>query len=365
MAVSVGKTFSVSPAADGLLYTGLLPTTALSIAVSDLGPGESVSFTPPPVGAGINGISWQGATAYWSDIAGGEFSFMSKAQQFNNPNHWIYSESADAWRQTGPLAADNGHIWMHSHDAATGDYYYMDYNGDFRYVRIMNRSVEAGQGATNSPWQQTSTAPFELRSSDNIVGDLGWHPNLYGPGDGGLLVWAFSGGTFAYQLSAWRKQTDTWELNGSLVGAGENNAGSGRYLPGWDRFLIASGRSRELFLMEAGSGAALAANPSGFEVPPVRVGAETTQHGKLVVDPRNQSNLLLLGAQTSQVWTNTTGGTTAGWQLAPFTHPFLSLPNDTSIDAGSWTCGDVPKYGVVWGMGRGGSTRDSILWRPG
>jgi hypothetical protein len=258
MAIAIGKTFSSNPAADGLLYTEQLAVTALSSAVSGLGAGDSVSFTPPPEGAGIFGISWQGATAYWSDIAEGEFSFMSKAQGGTaTPNHWIYSESDDAWRQTGPLAADNGHIWMHSHDAATGDYYYMDYNGDFRYVRIMNRSIEAGQGVTNSPWQQTSTAPFELRSSDNIIGDLGWHPNLYGPGDGGLLVWAFSAGSFAYQLAAWRKQTGIWELHDDLVGAGANNAGSGKYLPGWDRFLIASGRSRELFLMEAGSGAVL------------------------------------------------------------------------------------------------------------
>jgi len=343
-----------------------LGASELSNAVAGLKEGHWVAFMGPPKAVGNYGISWQGTTAFW-DAKHNEFQFMAKMQGGVPPQHWIYSEATHTWRSTlkkGPR--EPGHLWCRSFDPTTGDYYYMTAQQKINYVRIMQRAVEAGQGVKNNPWKTTSKPEFKLRTSHDE--EIGYHPNLFGPGDGGLIFFGAS------RLSAWRKKTDTWEIVISKYRKGDYrtyNAGCGKYLPGYDR-LVLGGRGKRFLLFNAGKDGELNAERPRVEKAPIMVLGSTSGYlkkglwGKLIVHPSNDKCLIILGPMPDyKVWTNVTGGTGEGWVEEKYTHPFTTknIPM-TGGDWGAWTCGSVSTHGVVWGLAYDGKVSKSVLWKP-
>lgn len=355
--MAVSNTFSVSVVS--------AVTSTLGVAANALSAGQYTTFLGPPTAVGQFGISWQAATAFW-DVTNREFQFMGKAQSGGAASHWIYSESLHAWRYTtlSLVPGQTGHVWNISLDRDTGDYYYLDFPLS-QFIRRMVRSVEAGQGSTNSPWTVTSTPAFDIRDGSAETG-IGFHPNLYGAGDGGVILWGVG------DMAAWRKSTDTWtEMQhyggGSYWGSG--GSGSGCYIPGLDKLLVGTGSAKQNFLVvSAGSGGALATNTPPLVAAPIKVFGSTTASlpwGKLVLHPSNSSKVLILeaGPKSSglRVWSSIDAGTS--WTLESFSHPFHSLPW-TGDDAGAWTCGAVPEYGVIWGLAYNGTTTQGMLWKP-
>ena len=344
--------------------------TKLSEAVAPLKAGQWVAFEGPPKAIGYYGISWQAATAF-GDAQNREFHFMAKMQGGGAASHWIYAETTHTWRSTMENLSISlkghalpGHIWCRSFDPTTGDYYYMDATMSSNFVRYMRRSVEAGQGSKNSPWTTTSKPEFTARFGHHE--EIGYHPNLFGPGDGGLVL---CGGS---RLSVWRKKTDTWEiLMDKCLGDYRMQAGGGQYLPGFDR-LILGGYGKKFMLVDAGKDGKVATEKPKIEEAPIRVFGGTSGHlknepwGKLIVHPNDDKRLMILGPMPDyKVWTNAKGGTAEGWVEEAYTHPFTTenVPM-TGGDWGAWTCGTVSTRGVLWAMAYDGKTSKSILWKP-
>lgn len=373
-AVTVGRFPRAVPASE----------TALEAAANALSSGQSASFTGPPTAISSFGISWQNKTAYW-DRYRNEFHFMAKSQNGGPAKHFIYAESSHSWRATTldlvpDELAQTGHIWNVTFDHLRGDYYYLDFP-QTEYVRYMDRLIEDGDGTTNNPWQTTSApSTFTLRSQNGEAG-VAFHPNLFGQGDPGLIVWC---GT---RLAAWRRADNSWTLMDSYGGSASDywavqNCTS-VYIPGLDKLVFGTGKRSSDFrtkfmVVSAGSGGALATNqppmvdaaqltPDSTHPPPVvsRTSAGLPW-GKMVLDPADDSRVLILEAGPKQsglrVWSSDDAAST--WSLEAYTHPFHDLPW-TGDDAGAWTLGCCDTYGVLWGMAYDGSTSQSILWSPG
>lgn len=339
-------------------------TGSLSEAANALGTGQFTTFTGPPTAIGRYGISWQHVSAYW-DAFRNEFHFMAKAQGGGSASHWIYSESDGVWRATtrNLVPGQAGHIWNVSFDHDRGDYYYFDFPHT-NYVRRMDRGIEAGQGGANSPWKMTSSPGYDMRSQ-NGEGAIGFHPNLYGQGDGGLIVWC---GT---KLQAWRRRTNTWDLMHSF-GSGPywgNQRGGSVYVPGLDVLMLGTGiRHQNFMAVSAGSNGSLSSMQPPLRSAPIPQEGSINNAlpwGKTVIHPADRTRVLLLEAGPKRsglrVWATRDGG--QSWSIESYTHPFHNLPW-TDNDAGHWTVGSVPSYDILWGMAYDGNRSESILWKP-
>lgn len=350
-----------------------LEKSKLAQKTAGLKPGQWVEFDGPPKSIGSYGISWQGTTGFW-DAKRREFQFMGKGQGGMKATHWIYSEADHAWRGTlkglifgGGKRALPGHVWSRSFDATTGDYYFMDCINRSKFFRFMTRETEAGKGSESKPWKESSKPEFRFHVSHTE--EIGFHPNLYGKGDGGVIVWGGLG------IAAWRKKTNTWQsimkyASGNYHGSTD---GCGQYLPGFDRLVMGTGSGKRRFmLIDAGKDGKLAEGKPRLEKSPIFICGKTSgmlkkaPWGKLVVHPSNDKGLVILGPMPDyKVWTNTTGGTADGWKVAKHKHPFTkeNLPM-TGGDWGAWTCGSVSTHGVIWAMAYDGKTSKSVLWKP-
>jgi hypothetical protein len=350
-------------------HCGAFSGSALAEAASRLSPGEWVAFKAPPA-VGPFGISWQNRTGFW-DSSRHEFHFMAKAQSGGAASHWIYSEATDSWRSTGSDVSPGqaGHIWVvtFDHTDDPGDYYYLDFDAS-DFIRYMDRSVEAGIGNSSHPWRKTSSASFSVQNgSSRPSTSIGYHPNLFGSEDPGILVFGVT------TLSAWRKSTNSW-LSLATYGSSSSQYFNRRsapsvYIPGYDRLIMGTGvaNTQECLLLDAGSGGEVATGSLEFEGAPTRIVGTASQSNdsQLSIDPRDDSTVILLESSGDRVWTNATGGTEDGWRLEPFAHPFWqNLPVNPN-DYGSWTCGAIPEYGIMWGLASYADGGGSILWRPG
>lgn len=355
-------------------------TSVLKDAADALGPGDWVEdpITWNPLNSTFD-ISWQNRTAYWDDEHR-EIHYMAKAQGGGAARHFIYDEETDTWRATSLDVADDklGHIWITAFDHTDdpGDYYYLEQDpGTFsgpenttRTVRHMDRSVEAGQGTTNSPWSLLDDATFQVwNTSDTPATGIGYHPNLMGPGRPGLFCYDVIG--FAW----WDKLNNTWTegANFSLGNVyGDRNGSVSLYVPGHDILLFGSGKrdgqnwTQQGIVIPAGYGANPDATPDLVNLPiSVETGlAEDAAH--MLIDPRDSRVIMLLErGNLSRVWTSDDAG--ANWTLESFTHPFWdNLPVDTD-DAGSWTPCSIPRYGVILGMASNVGSGGTMMWRPG
>lgn len=347
-----------------LALSSILVASELSVKAKSIKNGEWALFIGPPKEIGAYGISWQAATGFW-DTKNQEFQFMAKMQGGGAAQHWIYSEERNEWRATlEPILKQPGHIWARSFDYETGDYYFMDGISSSSFLRVMRRSIEGGEGMVNDPWKETKKSEIKIRLSNEP--DIGYHPNLFGKGDGGIVYWD------AGQISVWRKKTDTWEvLMKCRYGSDYHNTGrgAGQYLPGYDLLVLGTGKKGNFMIFEAGSSGQVFSREPKLEKSPIKVVGGTNDHlpwAKLVVHPGDDKTLLLLGPGPDfKVWSNDKGGAESGWIEETWSHPFTpeNLPM-TGGDWGAWTCGSVFTHGVIWGLAYDGKITKSILWKP-
>jgi hypothetical protein len=121
-----------------------------------------------------------------------------------------------------------------------------------------------------------------------------------------------------------------------------------------------------LTLIPGGYGATL--DPAPRQVPaPFSVGTGNSNNAAhLLIDPRDDSTVMLLERGGGRVWTNP-DIRTQPFRLESFTHPFW---DNLHIDGmpGRWTPCSIPRYGVVMGLSSYGADAtgfERILWRPG
>lgn len=346
---------------------GAVPVdTQLAAAAAALSPGEGVSTVDGSLFAELSNsdqastldVQWQTVSLFHDPIHR-ELQYMGKpaSGQSLEHRHYIFDEATNVWRTTGTgLFPGTGHIWTASFDSVAGDYYFHRWSDDD--IRVMTRATEG--------WSETapSLSPLQLGGSNaGPACALAWHPNLFGPDDGGLVSYG------QFRILAWRKATNTWSELASYSDGSPYHAhqgGQGVYLPGFDRVVMGTGNEdgAPLVGVAAGSGG-VPGSVSNLGAPPIGVfgGGGDSNHGMFVVHPADSSRLLMLeDLGEHRVWSSLDGGET--WTLASYNHPFHSLLSN--IDDGQWTIGSIPLYRVVIALtsGHGGGGPQVALWRP-
>lgn len=317
--------------------------TALANAARGLtaGTGASsyVTFNKKPSFLGSESLTWVTAVLYY-DANLNQVQITAKQASNVAYEHYVYNESTDQWgSNTNGGQVSFGHMWNTAFDWNTGTYYYLFYStGElFRY--------RPGVG-----WDQRATMLTQV-SGEALPGGLGWHPNLYGTGDGGLV--SIRGTT----TQAWRASTNgPWVYLQTGVSAGGYNGGSGAYDSVNDKVWVGTGQYPRAVIVSAGSGGSVGSVASGAYPVSVYGGSEGDSTGKVIPHPYTAGKLLCLHNLNNTVWASTNSG--ASWS-SHSTHPFVT-------GNGQWTCGPIPRegteYGVIWGMAS--RTSMSILWKP-
>lgn len=186
-------------------------------------------------------------------------------------------------------------------------------------------------------------------STDAIQGHfngLAWHPDLYGPGDGGVVVQEVD------RLHLWRKANNRTEtVRTERVGA---NAGDGIYFAALGKTV--TGRERHVLVAAHADG-----KPRvewGGEPPIPTGGLSELYHlpfGVMVQHPADPAQLLLLERQGDfRVWSTRDG---IAWVQRNHRHPFQ--------DQATYVLVSLPAYQVIWAVGsqRDSRLRLSKLWK--
>lgn len=351
------------------------PSGPLNLAdsASALNPG---TWSLDPISWNANStrwdISWQNRTAFWDDTHG-ELHYMGKPQAsaggLVRQAHWIYSDDSDSWRQTSTTVAPDhlGHVWgvTFDHLDDPGDYYFIENDPEpdmERSLRVMDRSVENGAGEANSPWTQLAQSPFDLWSpnqSNIYQPGIGYHPNLLGPGRPGIYGVAVEQHVFFDKVNQEWGRTNVPNSNPYRT----RHFCPSVYVPGRDILLFGDGAADNSQYMIIRAGDIDNAAPA-IRRGPITIRGNTGNHGKLLIDPRNDGVIMILEAIGGRVWTSDDAG--ESWTLESYDHPFWnSNPYKLSADAGSWTCASIPRYGCVIAMSSYEGAGGSMLWRPG
>lgn len=312
------------------------PLTALATAAAALSAGETATFTAAPEYS--NDLHWQSNWFFDETNQRGHLLYKAPGGT-THYRHAIYDATADEW--TGPtdfLLNTLGHIWgSTAFDPATGDLYQQTYGSKFarRWT------------AANQSWDFTTSAFAFSNTATFPYGSLIWHPNLYGTGDGGLIL---DCGYGSQPILGWRKSTDTWSIlvAGPTGTAGRN--GVGTYFPSAD-VAITGGNDNA-----ASVGTLVSAGPSteAGDTFPLRTCSDsfgTSAYASIMVHPNNSAKLLLLqnGANGAGCYHSTDG---VAWTQAD-DHPLQD-------SEGGIFC-SIPSLGVIWFIGR---SSQSVLWKP-
>ena len=234
----------------------------------------------------------------------------------------------------------------------------------------------------NGQWTVSSTASsFGLDDlylgTTGILPGLGWHPNCFGAGQGGVIVRG-QGINAAY-----RPSDDTWHLINTITDpdlTGLTNGGASIYFDDDDTILIGTGHfdiGQPAYMMKFNAGAngnvdtnpvkinQQYQDPASSTIPPFIIGhAASTNYGHIMKDPLDSTNLVIMERDDPwRYWRSTNKG--ESWSLAG-NHPAHS-PN--MVQYGSDTIAyfvPISIYGAIWvvhAYGNGG-IGESFIWKP-
>lgn len=321
---------------------------ALHEACAALQPGQSVNF---PAGAqsafGEASLAWQ--TAFYHDDINGLVHLMGKPANADRAwEHQYYTISTGKWTVVGTGMWNNsGHIYGNlTMDFTTGDLF-------------ISRATQGSDNPRRLRWYKRLQGTWDIApvsrdiytgAMENHANGIGFHPNLYGPGDGGA-IWNEQA-----RVHFWRKSTDAVESVGYTYGTYGEKEGVNVYWPAKDVVLVGGSSGGALLRITPNS------KPGGTPVltnmgkPPVSAGGHSylnkTGFASLHVHPGNPNKLLLLETNGQRVWTSTDG---SSWTQTG-THPFNRMPRVVCSLRGGLGC--------FWAIGRDSSGHFSILWKP-
>ena len=363
-----GRSFAAKPcppSIDGASATTPCPATGGNLAevTAALSPGQSAQFTANTLQR-MNDIQWQVQTI-WYDDTRAELQYMGKpaTSQSKNYSHYIYNEATDTWSTSGQsLFPGTGHIWNATFDPVNGDYWFHRYNHNVMWW--FDRSAGA-----NGTWKTTvsQTSPALNDGGPNFAA-MGWHPNLFGPGNPGIFIWA------ALRFFAFDLASGTFSvLNPSNFSKGDpygnRSTGQALYLSATDQLICFAqdsddGGGHPALLVDAGAGNSSNIFADGLvsltATPPIQVFGGRANHGHVVAHPDNANRLLLLDEKgSSRIWESSDSG--SSWQLKDYSHPFQAMD---AWSSGEYTVGTIPRYGVIIGMTSNSSGGETVLWKP-
>ena len=263
-----------------------------------------------------------------------------------------YDELTNAWDVGIPLwgqGSETGHIYdANAYDVARGEHYQQ------RHRSATIRRWAPGYALTQ--WDDLSIdfSPVSaVIGSDGTIcssGEAGqaFHPNLFGPGDGGLVITAMRG------IFAWRRSTGACvPLTTYSYGSATPDTPCVEYVAGLNAVLVSLANDNRTWRVDAG--------PSITEVAgaPIPIGCRASGNcARTVDDPLGRGF----------AWCLEVNGSARVWQwdgdsfnLQAYTHPIAGAQSGNQA---ACVIAAVRPYGVIWALERINNTLRSRLWKP-
>jgi hypothetical protein len=333
-------------------------SSALATAIAALSAGQSATFSGGTgSGIGINQFEWQARFHY--DAVNGVCQAMGKdaAGQTNTWIHRTYNIATNSWSTpnfSGWGGNGTGHVYDNfTFDPATGDCYIV--------AGIGTNELQKYTRATNT-WSTVLSNVFQPGPPAGYIDPINgvcWHPNLFGTGDGGVVMTAGTNGNdagFVY----WRKSTGARTQVNTSIDAG-NQQGCGVFFANINKAIMGgqsstSGGSNTANHVLITPNVAAGGTPTAASVgtPPIKTGGDShlaSNFGSVHQHPGDPTRMLLLERIGSgrRVWQSTDGD---AWTLKAYTHPF-------SITSGI-TIASLYPLGALWAI----NASTSVLWKP-
>lgn len=319
----------------------------LAKACAAIAAGESANFALGGQTEFDNAdLAWQ--TNFHHDDRHGLIHLMGKPANANRSwHHQQYNIADNKWTVVARGMWNNfGHIHgSFTIDHATGDLF--QWRGGMDSARNDHYRRAGWWKYETKMWGYVPVDIFDGTLASHPNGGA-FHPNLYGNGDGGLIL-----GQAAYTLF-WRKRNDAVENIPHERNAYGPTMGVGVYWPAKDVALMGGSRG----------GALLQVSPNGGRTPTVRslgvppIGLAGDSHitgrnfGSLHVHPANPDKLLIVETIGPRAWTSTNG---TDWTQID-NHPFTEMPRVICSLRGG--------LGALWCIARSRQRHASVLWKP-
>jgi hypothetical protein len=356
---------------DGSALLGtVLGLCALSLADGEWKDWEAATDPAPKHPAWKNSFQAQQTTAafYLSEDTASGFFVGKPASGQSNGHFWTgyqYDQLTDTWTiafdtDFGGEGGSTGHIWNHAYDRWKGDYYWGS-NGGLNRWDYTNQQIIRYANPTESGQKA----------------GYGFHPNLFGPGQAGLVIRALSRyWRFNIATEVYSQMTPFWGTSGGTPQVNNSNGADGIYFSSNDTICMGSGRdqyspfddSLQMHRIVGGSSFAqisASIHGGGLHNSGGAAGPSATSC-KVVEHPGVADRLLQMATADNRVWYSDDFGDS--WTLSAHTHPFGNLGDgavwNPSVGQNQWTCGSYPLLGIVWGLYSLSGGGDSIVWRP-
>lgn len=336
---------------------------ALKAGESAAGPGDDDGLSGLGTGAGSVRQTIQWGNVFFYDherrvahMIGKDASAGSgDGARSNN----VYDATTGTWHTSGRFHIDGnvetGHLYeSFAYDPKERALYIGRWNQTYLQKWVFGSDPESGWTTTEeygSHWMpnSTPTAP-----------PLAWHPNLFGLGDGGLVILRNVNESTDMELLAWRKSTGTFHSIPGTQHKCTNNPqlGACRYVRSGD-YVIGTSATGNTYKVPAGYDGSLGTAVQ-IENPPIpcRYSSGGTV-GILIDDPTGLgAPYILEKAGNNRVWRYDEAEDE--WTLQSYTHPFPR--GSTSSDA-QWYVASCFPLGVFWCVNQTGTPR-TLLWRP-
>jgi len=329
-------------------------STAIENVAASLSPGQSTSLGDTGLSSdALFTIQW--ANRFHYDHSRGRAHLLGKnaSSQGGERSHCIYDAASNKWQYAIYGGSETGHIYeSFIYDPKTGTPYHGMWSTGATPLRYWT------EGSRLDSWSTTSTAPWNFSSTNATNPVLGWHPNLFGEGDGGVLAIRLVSGS-TVELVAWRRSNNTWSrVEGSSHSAsgGSPQYGAIEYIRGAG-YAIATFATGNTYIIRAGSGGRIA-TPERISNPPIQCRHTGTGNiGILIDDPSGgPAPYILEKGGSNRVWRYEGGQ----WRQRNYTHP---LPAGGVTSNTNWVVASVYPLGVFWGRDNRSSS-PSIIWRP-
>ena len=292
-------------------------------------------------------LAWQ--TDFYHDPANERIHLLGKPHYSNTGwTHQYFDLRINAWVPvTSGISSWNqyGHIYGGTaFDEASGDLYQnISLNGADTSRRVHHFRHSSQSWDSRAP----TNSPISTGSLNSTWNGLAWHPNLYGSGDGGLVI----GQPAAFFF--WRKSTDTVDRANHPINTYGGKEAAAIYWPAKDAVIIGGSGGNLAMVTSNGS-----STPTVTKLPPppVRTAGESSLgsgFGSIHVHPGNPNKIMIVESVGQRTWTSTNGST---WTRVS-DHPFDFTPRVVcSLKAG---------LGCLWAVGRDTQPKSySRLWRP-
>jgi hypothetical protein len=267
--------------------------------------------------------------------------------------HAWYNESTNQWVSENCAFNSPGHIYdCIGYDHSTGIGYIVPGGGSgddklWKSTWTKGQPLERPTVGSSSAGPQIPTILYA--GNDHFVSGssaMDWHPNLFGPGDGGMVVVCQRG------IAGFRKSTYRFHI---IVSGASVDHPVCVYSRGLDAIIACNGNT--VYKIDDYQTWISSADP-GLDPAPVDFSFD---HGgaavaALVDDPLGRPTLYALEKGSGgRVWKYNRGA----WDLQSFRHPFTARDNNDE----NWMVAAMYGHGCIWALEQG-PLPTSRIWRP-